>query len=53
MEVLVNHSDSALIQADGFNGGKPMQMRQAIHNVRGHVASLLAKGSGTVASTPP
>jgi len=44
MEVLVNHSHSALIQADGFNGGKPLQMRQAIHNVRGNVASLLAKG---------
>ncbi len=44
MEVLVNHSDSALVQADGFNDGKPLQMRQAIHNVRGHVASLLAKG---------
>ncbi|AQR61172.1 hypothetical protein BZG35_05530 [Brevundimonas sp. LM2] len=44
MEVLVNHSHSALIQADGLNGGKPLQMRQAIHGVRGNVASLLAKG---------
>lgn len=44
MEVLVNHSHGALIQAEGFNDGKPLQMRQAIHNVRGNVASLLAKG---------
>ena len=44
MEVLVNHSHSALIQAEGFNGNKPLQMRQAIHGVRGNVASLLAKG---------
>jgi len=44
MEVLVNHSHGALIQAEGFNGGKPMQMRQAIHGIRGNVASLLAKG---------
>lgn len=44
MEVLVNHSDSALIQAEGFNGNKPLQMRQAMYGVRGNVASLLAKG---------
>lgn len=44
MEVLVNHSHGALIQAEGFNGGRPLQMREAIHNVRGNVASLLAKG---------
>lgn len=44
MEVLVNHSHGALIQAEGLNGGKPLQMRQAIHGVRGNVASLLAKG---------
>ena len=44
MEVLVNHSHGALIQAEGLNDGKPLQMRQAIHNIRGNVASLLAKG---------
>ncbi|WP_396592815.1 flavin monoamine oxidase family protein [Brevundimonas sp. R86498] len=44
MEVMVNHSRGALIQSDTFNGGKPMQMRQAIHGIRGNVASLLAKG---------
>jgi monoamine oxidase len=44
MEVLVNHSHSALIQAEGLNDNKPLQMRQAIHGVRGNVASLLAKG---------
>jgi monoamine oxidase len=44
MEVMVNHSCGALIQAEGFNDDRPMQMRQAIYNVRGNVASLLAKG---------
>ncbi|WP_158913990.1 NAD(P)/FAD-dependent oxidoreductase [Caulobacter sp. S45] len=43
MEVLVNHSESALIQADDMNGGKPIQMRQASFDTRGHVAELLAK----------
>lgn len=43
MEVLVNHSDSALIQADDLNGGKPVQMRQAIYDTRGHIAELMAK----------
>lgn len=43
METLVNHSYSALIQADGMNGGKPIQMRQAIFDTRGHVAELFTK----------
>ncbi len=43
MEVLVNHSHSALIQAEGVNGGRPIQMRQAIYDFRGHMADLLAK----------
>ncbi len=43
MEVLVNHSDSALIQADDLNGGRPIQMRQAIYDTRGHIAELMAK----------
>ncbi|KAK0340638.1 hypothetical protein LTR94_029697, partial [Friedmanniomyces endolithicus] len=44
MEVLVNQSQSALIQSDSLNGGKPLQMREAAYGVRGHIASLLAKG---------
>lgn len=44
MEVMVNHSHSALIQVDSLNDGRPVQMREAIYNVRGNVASLLAKG---------
>lgn len=43
MEVLVNHSDSGLIQADDLNGGAPIQMRQAIYDTRGHIAELMAK----------
>ena len=43
MEVLVNHSDSALIQVDEVNGGAPIQMRQAIYDTRGHIAELMAK----------
>ena len=43
LEVLVNHSDSALIQADDCNGGKPIQMRQAIFDRRGHIADIMAK----------
>lgn len=44
MEVLVNQSFSTRIQSDTLNGGKPLQMREAAYGVRGHVASLLAKG---------
>lgn len=43
METLVNHSESALLQADDMNGGQPIQMRQAAYDTRGHVAELLAK----------
>ncbi len=43
MEVLVNHSDSALIQVDEINGGAPIQMRQAMYDTRGHIAELMAK----------
>ena len=43
MEVLVNHSDSALIQVDEVNGGAPIQMRQAIYDTRGHLSELMAK----------
>ena len=43
METEVNWSGSALIQTDRLNGGKPITMRQAIYDYRGHVAELLAK----------
>ncbi len=32
-----------LLQADGFNGGKPMQVRHMKHNLRGEIAEMLAK----------
>jgi monoamine oxidase len=45
METLVNYSGSALIQTDRLNGGKPIQMRQAIYDFRGHMAELTAKAT--------
>lgn len=44
VEVMVNHSNGALIHAEGLNNGRPLQMREAVYNIRGNVASLLAKG---------
>lgn len=43
LEVEVNVSRSALLQAPGFNGGKPVPQRQVIHDTRGHIAELLSK----------
>ncbi len=43
LEVEVNMSRSALLQSDGANGGKPIEMRQAVHDIRGQVSELLAK----------
>lgn len=43
METLVNYSGSALIQLDRLNNAKPIQMRQAIFDYRGHMAELLTK----------
>ncbi len=42
-EVEVNMCNSAFIQSDRVNGGKPVTLRQAIYDYRGHVAELLAK----------
>ena len=43
METEVNWSGSALIQTDRVNDAKPIQMRQAVFDYRGHMAELLAK----------
>lgn len=43
METLVNHSESALLQAADLNGGTPIQMRQASYDTRGHIAELFTK----------
>jgi monoamine oxidase len=43
LEVEVNVSRSALLQADTLNGGKPVEQRQAIYDTRGHIAELLSK----------
>jgi monoamine oxidase len=42
-EVEVNMCNSAFIQTDRVNDGKPITLRQAIYDYRGHVAELLAK----------
>lgn len=43
LEVEVNTSRSALLLNPDANGGKPIQMRRAVNDTRGHVAELLAK----------
>ena len=43
LEVEVNTSRCALMQADHLNGGRPVQQRQMINDTRGHVSELLAK----------
>lgn len=43
LEVEVNSSRSALLLNPTANGGKPIQMRRAVNDTRGHVSELLAK----------
>jgi monoamine oxidase len=43
LEVEVNVSRSALLQADTLNGGKPIEQRQAVYDTRGYLAELLSK----------
>jgi monoamine oxidase len=43
LEVEVNTSRSALMQADVLNDGKAVEQRQVIHDTRGYLAELLAK----------
>jgi monoamine oxidase len=43
MEVEVNWTRSALVQGDHVFGQRPIEQRQAINDMRGHVAELLAK----------
>lgn len=43
LEVEVNTSRSALLLNPAVNGGKPIQMRRATNDARGHVSELLAK----------
>ncbi len=45
LEVEVNSSRSALLQSPGAFDGRPIQQRQAINDVRGGVAELLAKAT--------
>jgi monoamine oxidase len=43
LEVEMNTSRSTLLQNDSALGGRPVQMRQAVNDTRGHVSELLAK----------
>jgi monoamine oxidase len=43
LEVEVNTSRCALMQADKLNGGNAVRQRQMINDTRGHVSELLAK----------
>jgi monoamine oxidase len=43
LEVEVNTSRSTLLQSDRAFGGKPVEMREAVNDARGHVSELLAK----------
>ena len=43
LEVEVNNSRTAMLWDKASNGGKPIQMRQAINDTRGYVSELLAK----------
>jgi monoamine oxidase len=43
MEVEVNVSRSALLVSDAAFAGRPIEQREAINDMRGHVAELLAK----------
>jgi monoamine oxidase len=43
LEVEVNVSRSALMQAPQLNSGKPVEQRQVIHDTRGYLAELLSK----------
>ena len=43
LEVEINSSRSALMQAGTLNSGVPVQERRVVNNTRGHVSELLAK----------
>ena len=43
LEVEVNVSRSALMQAPALNQGKPVEQRQVVHDTRGYLAELLSK----------
>lgn len=43
MEVEINTSRSAFMQADVLNGGKPVTQRRVMHDTRGYISELLAK----------
>ena len=43
LEVEVNTTRSALMQADSLNGGRAVPQREVVNDTRGHVSELLAK----------
>jgi len=45
LEVEINASRSARLQSDAAFGGKPIEQRQAVNDLRGEIAALLAKAA--------
>jgi monoamine oxidase len=43
LEVEINTSRSALLQSDGFNGGRAVEQRQVVYDTRGHLSELFSK----------
>jgi monoamine oxidase len=43
LEPLVNASRSARLQSDSAFGGQPIQIRQALYDMRGHLSELMSK----------
>jgi monoamine oxidase len=43
LEVFINTNRSTLLVSDRAFGGKPMEQREIINNMRGHIAELLAR----------
>ncbi len=52
LQVEVNMTRSAFLQNDKANGGKPVLLRQAENDTRGHVSELLEKAVNQGASGP-
>lgn len=43
LEPYIYATGANLMQNDAWNGGKPVQLRRLVHDLRGHLAELLAK----------
>ena len=46
MEPYIFVSEDNLLQADSFNGGEPVQIRQFLYDLQGHISALLYGSAG-------